>query len=171
MTSRSLSMRCRSRKARDSVGDLAGVRVLTYVDADREKVVEVLRSVFHGTDNSLGARREEDKQRAGGYYRATHLDVIVDGHQLAAGQSNIADTVCEIQVSSLLAHAADEIEHDLRYKPTVGELGSEETELLDGSHYHLDPDTLSAHRCFLADLRRGLVPDALVSHLGTVRVD
>lgn len=115
----------------DSVSDLAGVRVLTYVDADRSKVVEVLKTAFRGPEGN-GVIGEEEKGEPGGYYRATHLDVALDGQQLPRDDRNIADTVCEIQVSSLLAHAANEIEHDLRYKPTTGELSADELELLDG---------------------------------------
>jgi ppGpp synthetase/RelA/SpoT-type nucleotidyltranferase len=116
----------------DLIRDLAGVRVLTYVDSDRSKVLDVLHEVFGGKDAISRIVHEEKKDEPGVFYRATHLDIVLDAQQLSPDEANIAETVCEIQVSSLLAHAANEIEHDLVYKPSTGQLSVEETELLEG---------------------------------------
>ncbi|GAH41709.1 unnamed protein product, partial [marine sediment metagenome] len=43
---------------------------------------------------------------------------------------NLEGLTCEIQVCSMLAHVWNEIEHDLQYKPTTGELSGREVESL-----------------------------------------
>ena len=76
-----------------------------------------------------GIKEEDNKDCAGGFYRAIHLDVTLPPAQLRSTELNIMNTGCEIQVTSLLAHAANEIEHDLLDKPLTGEPSAEEMDL------------------------------------------
>lgn len=91
------------------VGDIAAVRVATYVEGDRERVARLIEARF--TDVVV----ERLAKPTG--YRATHCQVHLPATLLAAEENaNIADLSCEIQVCSMLAHVWNEIEHDVRYK-------------------------------------------------------
>lgn len=101
--------------ALDMVGDLAGVRVATYVEADRPRVVEIICSKFRGP-NKDGSVDVDEKEKANGY-RATHCQVILPEEMAGSPDNfNIVKTSAEIQVCSMLAHVWNEIEHDIRYK-------------------------------------------------------
>lgn len=113
-----------------AVSDLAGVRVLIYADADRDAVVEIVRRAC-ADDGSSWVRRIDRKDAGGGYYRATHLDIVIPPSGVTVADRDIAGVACEIQVTSVLAWAANEIEHDLRYKSSSGELSHDEIELLE----------------------------------------
>jgi len=91
------------------VGDIAGVRVATYVEGDRERVVRLIKARF--------TQVEVERHVKSSGYRATHCQVFLPTASLAADENeNIADLSCEIQVCSMLAHVWNEIEHDMRYK-------------------------------------------------------
>jgi hypothetical protein len=102
------------------VGDLAGVRVATYVESDRERVVDLIRHHFH--ESLTGLPVEVDRKSRDSGYRATHCQVALPERLIAGPDGrNLRGLTCEIQVCSMLAHAWNEIEHDIRYK--VGRLG------------------------------------------------
>jgi len=93
----------------DQVGDLAGVRVATYVEADRERVVRLIESRFAGV--------EVERHSKSSGYRATHCQVRLPGEYAGREDTeNIDGLSCEIQVCSMLAHVWNEVEHDIRYK-------------------------------------------------------
>lgn len=91
------------------VGDLAGVRVATYVERDRDRVAEILR-------DRLRVIQVERHAKPSGY-RATHCQVQVSATVVARAEySNLSGLSCEVQVCSMLAHVWNEIEHSVRYK-------------------------------------------------------
>jgi ppGpp synthetase/RelA/SpoT-type nucleotidyltranferase len=110
------------------LSDLAGVRISTYLEADRAKVVEEIRKQFVGPD---GGAVEVDDKGGSGFYRATHCQVALKPEDLDEPYDNLAGLTCEIQVCSLLAHVWNELEHDLVYKPTTGTLSPRETDSLN----------------------------------------
>lgn len=115
-----------------SIGDLAGVRITTYLESDRDIIVKELTEDFagpNGDDSPIIDKK--DGNAKGRFYRATHCQVVVPVEDLEERDSNIASESCEVQVCSLLAHVWNEIEHDLRYKPMNGSLGKVEERLLD----------------------------------------
>jgi ppGpp synthetase/RelA/SpoT-type nucleotidyltranferase len=125
------------RQRYDSVGDvfskisdLAGVRITTYVESDREKVVAEVRNAFRGA-TAAGAVLVDRKDSAHKHYRATHCQVFLAEEDIGPSNFNLKDTTCEIQVCSLLAHVFNEIEHDLQYKPLTGRLSDSERSHLD----------------------------------------
>lgn len=109
--------------------DFAGVRVATYVERDRNRVVKDIVERFAGpADGNVDVDvRDSD----GNFYRGTHCLVTLAQEDLVAGYENLADTRCEIQVCSLLAHVWNEIEHDRAYKPMSGQLNRQEEAALD----------------------------------------
>ncbi len=113
----------------DRVSDLAGVRVKTYVEADRDKVVEDICLAFDGPGEG-GAVEVEVKAAPSRNYRAIHCQVMLPPQDLTGRWANLRDTSCEIQVCSLLAHVWNEIEHNLVYKAANGRPSGEEMDLL-----------------------------------------
>jgi ppGpp synthetase/RelA/SpoT-type nucleotidyltranferase len=104
-----------TRDALTMMGDLAAVRVATYVEADRGRVVELICDRFRGplADGAV----DVDPQAKDTGYRATHCQVLLPDDLLSSPDvKNIRDTSAEIQVCSMLAHVWNEIEHDMRYK-------------------------------------------------------
>lgn len=113
------------------ISDLAGVRITTYRESDRSKVVKEIESQFTKDPNKDQITELKDKTDPGKHYRATHCQVVLTEDNLDGNNANLRNTTCEIQVCSLLAHVFNEIEHDLQYKELNGELSSTEKSLLD----------------------------------------
>ena len=110
--------------------DLAGARITTYVEDDRERVVQLVIKEFAGFGHD-GAVTPDKKDRPPDFYRATHCMVQIKNEDLVGRYANLKGLGCELQVCSLLAHVYNEIEHDLRYKPLAGELSKRENDLLN----------------------------------------
>ncbi|WP_204921627.1 hypothetical protein [Pseudomonas syringae] len=115
----------------ERISDLAGVRIATYLESDRQNVVQEIRQAFVGKDGGEPDIDLKDHSEAGRHYRATHCQVYLIEEDFAGTNSNLEGTTCEIQVCSLLAHVFNEIEHDLQYKPLSGELSDAEREFID----------------------------------------
>jgi ppGpp synthetase/RelA/SpoT-type nucleotidyltranferase len=115
-------------QALDRVSDLAGVRISTYLEADRDRVVQEIMKLFDGPNGS--GVEVQKKDNPGKFYRATHCQVVLKKDDIDEPNSNLEGLSCEIQVCSLLAHVWNELEHDLVYKPTTGTLSDRENESL-----------------------------------------
>lgn len=113
------------------ISDLAGVRIATYLESDRELVVQEIRKEFAGRAGEPPVVEVEDRDGPGRHYRATHCQVFLPDDEINGANENLRGTSCEIQVCSLLAHVFNEIEHDLQYKPLNGELSDPEKEFID----------------------------------------
>ncbi len=115
----------------EEISDLAGVRIITYQETDRPKVVEEIQRIFLGKDNNKIRIEVKDRNGNNGkYYKATHCQVALPSEYLN-DNFNLKNTTCEIQVCSLLSHVYNEIEHDLQYKPRKGNLSKDEKLLID----------------------------------------
>ncbi len=110
--------------------DLAGVRITTYVESDRDDVVRLIEEAFVGPGEAESVLVDK-KDNPDTFYRATHCQVLLQKDDLVGRYENLAGTSCEVQVCSLLAHAWNEIEHDLGYKPLTGDLSIVERTSLD----------------------------------------
>lgn len=115
----------------EKISDLAGVRITTYRESDRAKVVEEIEATFQKHPLKSEISEVKDKSGEGKHYRATHCQIILPEDYLSGSNSNLKNTTCEIQICSLLAHVFNEIEHDLQYKELNGELSTSERELID----------------------------------------
>lgn len=99
------------------VTDLAGVRVIVYDDDEAEQVTKLIKDTWR-------EYRDEPINRR---YKARHLTVVV-----ADGESHaINGARCEIQLTSLAAHAFNELEHDIGYKHHGVPPGGQVQEKLD----------------------------------------
>lgn len=115
----------------EKISDLAAVRITTYLESDRPRVVEEIEKEFLGMSGGKPEVKNEDKSGNGKHYRATHCQVYLPSKYLNGLNKNLEGTTCEIQVCSLLAHVFNEIEHDLQYKPLSGTLSDAERQLID----------------------------------------
>ena len=115
------------------MGDLAAVRVGTYLESDRATIVEELKRAFDFTPATLKHPNPDDKNKneRAKHYRALHCQVLLKAEEAQGRNSNLAGTSCEVQVCSMLAHVWNEIEHDLGYKPETGVLSERELDCLD----------------------------------------
>jgi putative GTP pyrophosphokinase len=103
-------------KSPDDVTDVAGIRVICYVETDVGRVCDVVKSAFvpdhaHSTDKTddLGV------DRVG--YRSIHFTCALGRDRLALPEYKRFDGLLfEIQVRTILQHAWAEIEHDRNYK-------------------------------------------------------
>lgn len=97
------------------ITDICGIRIITYLDSDVNKVAEIIENEFLvDTDNSID-KRKHDSDKFG--YMSLHYVVWLNNQR-----GTITENIkfkwlkLEIQVRSILQHAWAEIEHDLGYK-------------------------------------------------------
>lgn len=93
--------------------DLAGDRILFYVDSDIEKFARHLFDEFEVIKRT--DRYSEDD------YNAVHLVVKLTKTRIALPEyAQFDGLICEIQLSTILYHAWSEMAHDIIYKPPPG---------------------------------------------------
>lgn len=104
--------------------DLAGIRVITYIESDVEKVSELIRSNFKvHPDSSADKAVDLGQDRFG--YRSVHFVCDIGSLRESLPEfSPYKNILFEIQVRTALQHAWAEIEHDRSYKFS-GELPSQ----------------------------------------------
>lgn len=96
----------------EDVEDLAGVRVVFYLESDKDKFISYLIDEFNISYSNI-----DQKNKKNGY-RATHIIFELDEKRKKLSEySKYAELKCEIQVTSSLFHVWSEIEHDTIYKP------------------------------------------------------
>ncbi|WP_370197054.1 GTP pyrophosphokinase family protein [Roseibium sp.] len=121
----------------DHVRDLAAVRVMTYTERDRPKVADMIKDLFRSPMGISGFDLEEKEQserirnNPQNHYRATHMLVALKTDDLVEDFKNLGSDLCEIQVTSMLAHVWNEIEHDTVYKQKSGTLSDAENKAID----------------------------------------
>jgi ppGpp synthetase/RelA/SpoT-type nucleotidyltranferase len=94
--------------ALDALGDLAGVRIATFVEAGREPMVAAIQGAFRDVD-------VEVKDRPDSFYRATHCQLRLSRKDALELPPELLGLSCEVQVCSLLAQVWSEVEHGLVY--------------------------------------------------------
>jgi predicted RNase H-like nuclease/ppGpp synthetase/RelA/SpoT-type nucleotidyltranferase len=87
------------------IGDLLGVRVITFVADDVEIVADLLTEQLVVRDDRDLGELTASEGRFG--YASRHLQVEVDGREV------------QVQLRTVLQHAWAEFEHDIRYKGSV----------------------------------------------------
>lgn len=120
------------------VTDLAAARVMTYTEKDRDAVSEIAQEVFSSPDGYqtlFDLEKKENhpriKDNSLNHYRATHMMVSVREDNLQGDFANLKHDKCELQITSLLAHVWNEIEHDTIYKTLSGDLSDLERDAID----------------------------------------
>jgi len=116
----------------NEMGDLAAVRVMTYTESDRSRVYDLVTKIFECPDGlkDFGTEILEDnpriKQDNKNHYRATHMQICLRKDHLSKDEVATLRDSCELQITSMLAHVWNEIEHDTIYKEKSGKLSTEE---------------------------------------------
>jgi len=98
------------------VTDLAGIRVVTYVESQARKVAELVEDLFDiDPDQSIDKSNELGVDRVG--YRSIHYVASLPAERLALPEcTKFSGFKFEIQVRTIFQHAWAEIEHDRNYK-------------------------------------------------------
>lgn len=99
-----------------SMTDLAGIRVITLIEADVQKVCDLISSMFNvHTADSVNKSENLGEEKVG--YRSVHFVCDVGDNRAQLPEFSSYQGLCfEIQVRTALEHAWAEIEHDRGYK-------------------------------------------------------
>jgi len=97
------------------ITDIIGIRIITYLESDVDKIAELLRREFDlDKENSIDKRKLKTDQFG---YRSLHYVVSCKKERTNLVEyKRFKDLKFEIQIRSILQHAWAEIEHDLGYK-------------------------------------------------------
>lgn len=103
--------------------DIAGIRIITYIESDLSRAAELVREAFHvHTDKSVDKSEELSDDKFG--YRSVHFVCELGNARIALPElTQFKGKTFEVQVRTVLQHAWAEIEHDRSYKFS-GELPS-----------------------------------------------
>lgn len=97
-------------KSLEEIEDLAGVRVIFYLESDRKNFIDILKNEFGGS------ARVENEDKINGY-KATHIILSLDKKRSSLAEYKKYNGLkCEIQLTSIFYHAWAELEHDITYK-------------------------------------------------------
>jgi len=102
-------------KSLQEITDVVGIRIITYLESDVDKVAELIKNEFKiDNKNSIDKRQLKTDQFC---YRSLHIVIsLSDTRNALTEYKEYKDLKCEIQIRSILQHAWAEIEHDLGYK-------------------------------------------------------
>lgn len=120
----------------DDIVDFSGVRVAIYFPDSIDEIDEMFHHIFdvakvvHFPKEAEPNRPRLYTKRFPGYV-GRHYHVRLVQELLTKEQQRFAQARIEIQVASVMMHAWAEVEHDLVYKPTAGDLSIEELAILD----------------------------------------
>ncbi|HYV93346.1 MAG TPA: hypothetical protein VE978_16360 [Chitinophagales bacterium] len=108
----------------NQIHDLAGIRIIAYVDDDVVRVCRIIKRVFEIDPlNSIDKSDELGIDKVG--YRSVHFVAQLKADRLKLPEyKKFSGKKFEIQVRTILQHAWAEIEHDRNYK-FAGELPPE----------------------------------------------
>lgn len=101
----------KSLKGLDELADLAGCRVIFYLESDATRFKNTIYEIF-GRDNiSYHPKYSKDS------YNADHFRIKLSKERTALVEyANFEGLKCEIQVTNVLYHAWSELNHDVFYK-------------------------------------------------------
>lgn len=96
------------------ITDQIGVRVITFITSDVNKVIQSLTGTFKVEEH---VDKTDQAKQAGIFgYAGQHLVLTVPHERPPLGCGPCAGQVFEVQVRTILQHAWAEFEHDIRYK-------------------------------------------------------
>lgn len=115
----SFSKKCNKNKyinPKDEIMDMAGIRIIAYIDSDVEKISKILETEFEiDTKNSVNKSKLLGDNQVG--YRSVHYIATLPDKRLELSEyEEFKGMKFEIQVRTILQHAWAEIEHDRNYK-------------------------------------------------------
>lgn len=98
------------------IEDMAGVRVITYTDADAKTVSQIVQELFEiQPEHAVDKAEELGTDRVG--YRSIHCVGTLGDERVRLPENKIFNGMYfEVQVRTILQHAWAEFEHDRNYK-------------------------------------------------------
>lgn len=97
-------------KSVKDIDDLAGCRIIFYLDNDVQRVIQYLQNEFEVVKHNL--KYSDDS------YNAIHLIVKLNKVRLKLSEyERFSGLKCEIQLTTVLYHSWSELAHDVIYKP------------------------------------------------------
>ena len=94
------------------INDLAGVRIIFYLESEKEKFIEDLKTEMPSILNI------ENLEKINGY-KAKHIIITLYDKRLELSEyKKFENLKCELQLVSIFNHAWAELEHDWLYKDT-----------------------------------------------------
>lgn len=101
----------------NQIEDLAGVRVITFLNQTVEEVCECIEHEFDYLEKEDKSARLMDDDKFG--YQSIHYIVRLSSNRITLPEYQLfKDLKLEIQVRTILQHTWAEIEHDIQYKST-----------------------------------------------------
>ena len=101
---------------KSEIMDMAGIRVITYLDTDAKKVEEIVKRTFQYIPEHSGDKTKELGENKVGY-RSIHCICTLGEERLKLPEnSDFKNCLFEIQIRTILQHAWAEFEHDRNYK-------------------------------------------------------
>lgn len=115
----SFEKKCRKDKyssPKDEITDMAGIRIITYLDSDVERIGSIIEREFLIDEaNSINKSKRLDVNQVG--YRSVHyIAKLPEKRIMLSEYEDYKDMTFEIQIRTILQHAWAEIEHDRNYK-------------------------------------------------------
>ncbi|WP_418641356.1 GTP pyrophosphokinase [Sulfurimonas sp. ST-27] len=102
----------------EQIQDFSGIRIITYVEDEIEKICEIIEKTFN-IDNANSSNKSEALGIDKVGYKSIHYVASLDKSRLKLPEYKQYIGKCfEIQVRTILQHAWAEIEHDRNYKFT-----------------------------------------------------
>ena len=103
---------------KEQIQDFAGIRIITYVEDEVQKICEVVERCFD-IDFSNSSNKSDDLGLDKVGYKSVHYVASLDKSRLELPEYKQYNGKCfEIQIRTILQHAWAEIEHDRNYKFT-----------------------------------------------------
>ena len=101
----------KSLKGLDELADLAGCRVIFYLESDATRFKNTIYEIFGRKNISYHPKYSKDS------YNADHFRIKLSKERTALVEyANFEGLKCEIQVTNVLYHAWSELNHDVFYK-------------------------------------------------------
>ncbi|MCH7560393.1 MAG: tyrosine-type recombinase/integrase [Thaumarchaeota archaeon] len=96
--------------------DLAGLRVICFVNSDVTKVSEIVESIFSVDKTRTKTREDMLGDNKMGYASTHYVCTLPKGRTELSENQHLKGKLIEIQIRTILQHAWSEIEHDDVYK-------------------------------------------------------
>ena len=110
------AMKEKYRNPTSEIQDLAGVRIITYVNSDVKRICDIIeREFIIDKENSVNKIEELGTDKVG-YMSIHYIARLSENRKRLLEYEEFGDLCFEIQVRTLLQHAWAEIEHDRNYK-------------------------------------------------------
>ena len=108
----------------EQITDLAGIRIICYVESDISKICKVIEDNFDIDPENSGDKSELLGTDKVGYKSVHYVGKLTGSRLILPEYQNYTERKFEIQIRTILQHAWAEIEHDRNYKFS-GELPEE----------------------------------------------